>query len=153
METIFDQNLIARLLLSLISVMLIFGPAKADFNATHATNPLWPPHARFHVVWQVLYNSAISVVALYLLWVPSTDYHTHIVLAAILNFIWGGAFYITLASMRLFGGALADVNGIKPFHFNIMGTVYKVDTNLFLGTILMSVNTVGFLLIKGQALS
>lgn len=149
MDPVFDQNLISRLLLSLISIMLIFGPAKADFNATHATNPSWPPHARFHVVWQVLSNSAFSVVALYLLWTPSLDYHTHIVLAAIVNFIWGATFYVTLASMKLFGGALADVNGIKPFLFNIMGKVYKVDTNLLLGTILMTVNLIGFLLISG----
>ncbi|MEZ5503724.1 MAG: DUF6640 family protein [Halioglobus sp.] len=147
MEIMFEQNQVARLILSFIAIMLAIGPAKADFNATHATNPLWPPHARFHVVWQVLYNSCISVVALFLLWTPSSDYLMHIYLAAILNFIWGAMFYVTLASMSIFGGALADVNGIKPFRFNIFGTVYKVDTNLFLGTILMTVNTAGLLLI------
>ncbi|CAA0093119.1 Uncharacterised protein [Halioglobus japonicus] len=149
MDSLFDQNLIPRLLFSLVAVALIFGPAKADFNATHATNPLWPPHARFHVVWQVLYNSSISVVALYLLWTPAVDYHMHIVVAAILNFIWGAAFYVTLASMSMFGGALADVNGIKPFHFKMGEKVYKIDTNLFFGTILMSINLAGFLLISG----
>lgn len=140
MDTLFDQNLISRLLFSLVSVALIFGPAKADFNATHATNPLWTPHARFHVVWQVLSNSAISLVALYLLWTPSDDYFTYIVLAAVLNFIWLIAFFLTLASMSLFDGSLADVNGIKPFNFNIFGTVYQVDTNLFGATILSILN-------------
>ena len=143
MEIVFEQNLVARVLLSIVAVMLMIGPIKADFNATHATNPLWPPHARFHVVWQVLYTSSICLLALYLLWTPASDYLMHIYLAAIINFAWGIMFYVTLASMKIFGGALKDVNGIKPFHFNIFGTVYKVDTNLFLGTILMLVNTAG----------
>jgi hypothetical protein len=147
METLFDQNVVPRLLFSLVAVALVLGPAKADFNATHATNPLWPPHARFHVVWQVLSNACISLVALYLLWTQSTDYLTHIYLAAVLNFIWGVNFYITLAAVPLYGGALRDVNGIPPFRFNILGTLYEVDTNLFGGTILMGINIVGVLLI------
>ncbi|MEM9256788.1 MAG: DUF6640 family protein [Pseudomonadota bacterium] len=148
METLFEQNLIPRILFSVIAVMLIIGPSAADFNKTHATNPLWPPHARFHVVWQVLSNACISLVALYLLWTPSSEYLTHLYVAAALNFIWGLNFYITLATMPLYGGALRDVNGIKPFRFNVFGTVREVDTNLFGGTILMTLNLIGFLLIQ-----
>ena len=140
METLFDQNLMARLMFSLVAVVIIIGPATADFNATHATNPLWTPHARFHVVWQVLSNSAISLVALYLLWTPSVEYITYLVLAAVLNFIWLIAFFTTLASMSLFAGSLADVDGIKPFKFNIFGRVYDIDTNLFGATILSILN-------------
>jgi hypothetical protein len=47
------DNLIARALLTLNTLGYSLGPAIADFNRTHATNPLWTPHARFHVVWQV----------------------------------------------------------------------------------------------------
>ena len=48
------MKLIATLLVTLVAVATAIGPMFADFNKTHATNPLWPPHARFHVVWQVL---------------------------------------------------------------------------------------------------
>ncbi|MDP1626227.1 DUF6640 family protein [Parvibaculum sp.] len=143
METLYDELLVPRLLFSLVAFMISVGPIFADFNKTHATNPLWTPHARFHVVWQVLSQTGISLVILYLLWTPATDYATHIWVAAILNYIWGASFYTTLATMPIYGGALKDVNGIKPFRFNIFGTIYLVDTNLFGGTILMIVNTIG----------
>jgi hypothetical protein len=147
MEPLNDPTLIPRLLFTLVAFAIAVGPIFADFNRTHATNPLWTPHARFHVVWQVLSQNGISLVILYLLWSASPDYRTHIWVAAILNYVWGASFYATLASMKLYGGALKDVNGIKPFRFNIFGTIYLVDTNLFGGTILMVVNTIGVLLL------
>ena len=147
METTFDALLVSRLLFTLVAVMIFVGPIVADFNKTHATNPLWTPHARFHVVWQVLSQSGVSLVILWLLWTDAADYTTHIWVAAILNYVWGASFYATLASMPLYGGALKDVNGIKPFRFNIFGKIYLVDTNLFGGTILMIVNTIGVFLL------
>ncbi len=147
METLFDQTLVPRILFTIVAVMIGVGPIFADFNKTHATNPLWPPHARFHVVWQVLSQNGVSLVILYLLWSQSPDYGTHIVVAGILNYVWGASFYSTLATMKIYGGALKDVNGIKPFRFNIFGTIYLVDTNLFGGTILMLVNTLSFVLL------
>ena len=149
MDPIFDQYLVPRILISLVAVAISVGPMFADFNKTHATNPLWTPHARFHVVWQVLTQTGVSAVILYLLWIPSADYLTHICLAAVLTYVWGASFFATLASMSLFDGSLKDVNGIKPFRFNIFGTIYLVDTNLFGGTILMIINTAAVFLIAG----
>lgn len=147
MDTFYDQTLVPRLLFSLVAFAIAVGPIFADFNKTHATNPLWTPHARFHVVWQVLSQNGVSLVILWLLWSKSGDYQTHIWLAAILNYIWGASFYATLSSMKIFDGSLKDVNGIKPFRFNIFGKIYLVDTNLFGGTILMIINTLGVFLV------
>ena len=146
-----DPFLVSRLLFTLVGFAIAVGPIFADFNKTHATNPLWTPHARFHVVWQVLSQNGVSLVILYLLWSCGPDHLAHIWIAAVLNYVWGASFYMTLASMPLYGGALKDVNGIKPFRFNIFGRVYLADTNLFGGTILMLLNTLGvWLLVTAQ---
>src|SRR5262245_59302582 len=48
-----DRILIARVLFTLMTAGYAFLTVVADFNKTHATNPEWTPHARFHVVWQI----------------------------------------------------------------------------------------------------
>jgi Family of unknown function (DUF6640) len=149
MDPLFDQNFVPRILITVIALAISVGPMIADFNRTHATNPLWTPHARFHVVWQVLSQAGISAIVLFLLWTKSADYFMHIWIAAALTYVWIASFYATLASMPLFEGSLKDVNGIKPFRFNVFGTIYMVDTNLFGATILMIVNTTAMFLITG----
>jgi hypothetical protein len=139
------MDLTAKILLTIIAVMTGIGPMRADFNRTHATNPLWPPHARFHVVWQVLAQTGVSLFILYFLW--GATFEGHVLIAALMNFNWGLTFYLTLFNMKRFEGSLSDVNGIKPFEFNIGGQIRKVDTNLFLGTIMMSVNLIATILV------
>ena len=58
------MELTAKILVTLVAVATGLGPMRADFNATHATNPLWTPHARFHVVWQVLCQAGIALFVL-----------------------------------------------------------------------------------------
>lgn len=131
METLFEQNLVARILLTILAIMLCIGPAKADFNSTHATNPLWPGHARFHVVWQVVTNSGNNLVLLALIWIPIVQYDLQLKLVSLLTAIILGSFYVTLACIKIFEGSLADPNGIKPFRFKLPGRTVLVDTNLF----------------------
>lgn len=136
-----EATLISSLLVSAVAVMIMIGPAVADFNATHATNPLWTPHARFHVVWQVFTNSTVAALSLYLLWVVDAFW-----LAAFLNTVWFGSFFLTLAVMSRFDGALADVNGIKPFIWRFGGREVKVDTNLFGACLMTVLNTAAMVL-------
>ena len=44
MDTMFEANSVSRILISIVAVAIAVGPMIADFNKTHATNPLWPPH-------------------------------------------------------------------------------------------------------------
>jgi hypothetical protein len=51
--SMFDYILLARILLTLVTLGYGLATVFADFNKMHATNPQWTPHARFHVVWQI----------------------------------------------------------------------------------------------------
>ncbi len=140
-----DAVLTAKIILSLNAVAMGVGPMRADFNATHATNPLWPPHARFHVVWQVLAQAGVSIFVLFLLWGFPSPLHTW--MAVLLNYNWMLTFVMTISTMKVYDGALKDVNGIKPFKFNIGGTIHEVDTNVFGASILFVLNTAAVILL------
>ena len=139
------MEMTAKILITLVALATGLAPMRADFNATHATNPLWPPHARFHVVWQVLCQTGVSGFILYLAWAAS--FPGALRTAAVLNFNWPLTFFITLASMKRFGGALKDVNGIPPFRFRIGGKKRLVDTNLFGATLLSGLNLIAIALL------
>lgn len=131
MEQLFEANLIPRILMTLTALALAIGPAIADFNKTHATNPLWPPHARFHVVWQVTTNSSLCLLMLFILWAPLVEqYNLQLVLVALMQAAILAPLYSTIACMGIFGGALKDVNGIRPFNVKLGGKTYKLDTNV-----------------------
>jgi hypothetical protein len=53
-----------------------------DLRRSHATNPLWTPHARFHVVWQVLNLALLALVELALIWRSGPAAATRFYLAA-----------------------------------------------------------------------
>jgi hypothetical protein len=58
----------SKYLISFCAVVTIILPSIMDLNNTHMTNPLWPPHARFH--WSIQWYSItmLNAIALYLLW-------------------------------------------------------------------------------------
>ena len=50
------------IIMTFISMFTMIIMSVMDLNETHLTNPLWPPHARFH--WAAQYFSAMLVCAL-----------------------------------------------------------------------------------------
>ena len=105
MSFAFDHLLLARILFTLMTAGYAVAPVFADFNATHATNPKWTPHARFHVVWQITSYVGFGLLSLALIWWPGPLAIERLYLAAIMGAIVYAAFFIAIVAMPVYGGA------------------------------------------------
>lgn len=133
----------ARLVLSTLSAAQGLAAVKIDLHRSHATNPLWLPHARFHVVWQVLNLALLALVEVVLIWWSGPCAGARFYLAACLTATTLLAFWIALASMRLYSGGLFDPNGIVPWKVRLRGSILQLDMNTMavaLGSILLVIS-------------
>jgi hypothetical protein len=135
----------ARILLTLTILGYALVTIKADFNKTHATNPTWTPHARFHVVWQILSYAGVGLIALYLIWVPGPAPLERLYLAAAISVAIYGAFFAAVFARPVFGGALYDANGYPPFKPPIGPQHWRWDVNVTAFTILSAITVAGLL--------
>ena len=67
--TDYSHIFISKILLTMICFGFATITPLIDFNESHATNPLWTGHARFHLVWQVNAMILTALLSLTLLWV------------------------------------------------------------------------------------
>jgi hypothetical protein len=130
---------VARILLTLTVLGYSLGTIKADLNKTHATNPAWTPHGRFHVVWQIMSYSGIGLIALYLIWSGGPDALEHLYVAAALSVAVYGAFFIAVFARPLFKGSLYDQNGYLPFQPPIGPQHWRWDANVTVFTVLSAI--------------
>ena len=130
---------VARILLTLTVLGYALATIKADFNKTHATNPKWTPHARFHIVWQVLSYSGIGLIALYLIWIDGPNPLERLYLAAAISAAIYGAFFVAVFARPMFGGALYDDNGYLPFKPPIGPRTWRWDVNVTVFTVLTAI--------------
>lgn len=99
---------IARIVMTLGLLQLTVVPLLADLNRSHAANPRWPGHARFHVVAQVLTTSAIGFAGIAALWSPRLSIDAAACLGALAGGCIVGGFFAAAVTARLYGG---QVNG------------------------------------------
>jgi uncharacterized membrane protein len=130
MSIVFDYNLLARILLTLVTLGYGLATVFADFNKTHATNPQWTPHARFHVVWQICSYVGFGLLALALIWAPGAYASERLTLVAIMAAIIYAAFFVAVFAMPIYGGAAYDNNGYQPFAAPVPLIAKRWDVNI-----------------------
>jgi len=130
MAGIVDHILVARVLLTVVTIGYGFNTVLADFNKTHATNPAWTPHARFHVVWQISSYIGLGLLALCLIWVPGPLAVERLYLACIMGAIVYGAFFAAIFAMPIYGGRTFDDNGYQPFAAPVPIIARRWDVNI-----------------------
>jgi hypothetical protein len=127
-----SASLLARLMVTAVAAGQGITPLFIDLNKTHATNPLWTGHARFHVVEQTFGLTAFAVIEVALLWWSAPGSRLLFHLAALLTSIPIVAFVIATLGRKLYEGTLHDPNGIRPVAIRLGNTVHEIDVNIVL---------------------
>ena len=130
MHFAFDLNLLARVLLTLVTLGYGLATVLADFNKTHATNPKWTPHARFHVVWQISSYVGFGLLAFALIWWPGPLAVERLYLVALMGAIVYAAFFVAVFTMPVYGGGAYDDNGYLPFAAPLPIVAARWDVNI-----------------------
>ena len=149
----FDLNLVARVLLTLVTLGYGLATVLADFNKTHATNPQWTPHARFHVVWQICSYVGFGLLALALIWTPGRYASERLYLVAVMAAIVYAAFFVALFAMPIYGGAAYDSNGYQPFAAPVPLIAKRWDVNITVFCVQLVLLAAGALALVGAAAS
>lgn len=123
-------TLLARVVVTAIAAGNGFAPLGVDLRRTHATNPLWLGHARFHVVQQVASLALAAVVEIGLTWWPGPGEAARFYLAAGLIGTSLMGFLVAVVTRRLYGGTLHDPNGMKPVRVRGRRGVIEIDVNV-----------------------
>jgi hypothetical protein len=77
-----------------------------DMNETHVWNPDWTPHARIHEVWQLITNSSIGVLCLWLVW-----FKKEVLLSSLLSLFIMGGFLIAFLLKDGYDGSMKYLDG------------------------------------------
>ena len=136
-----------KILLTIATLGYSAVPTFFDFNESHATNPSWTGHARYHVIWQVMSYDYVALIALFLIWTAGTNTNLIWIAAFLALAAYGGFWTAYLARPRYQGILVDEVNGVPPFQWNIFGNQFETDANVTLFTPLFILVLVSMLLL------
>ena len=103
-----------KLLISLAICSYALAVPILELNETHLYNPDWTPHARIHELWQLISNSCLGLLSLYLVW-----FKNQIRLPSILGLIVTGGFLTAYLFRSLYGGSMAFLDGSESLVFGL----------------------------------
>ena len=77
-----------------------------EINTTHVFNPDWTPHVRIHEVWQLITNSSVGILCLWLVWVKNETK-----VSTILSLLITGGFLLAYILQDFYGGSMKYLDG------------------------------------------
>lgn len=89
-------------------ILFTIGVPFLEINETHVFNPDWTPHARIHEVWQLISNSSIGILCLWLIW-----YKKELKISLILSLLITGGFLLAFCLKEFYGGSMKYLDGTE----------------------------------------
>jgi hypothetical protein len=89
-------------------VLYAIGVPYLEINDTHVFNPDWTPHVRIHEVWQLITNSSIGALCLWLVW-----YKKETSLSAVLSLLVTGGFLLAYMLQDTYSGSMKYLDGTE----------------------------------------
>ncbi|GAA4271192.1 hypothetical protein U6A24_04785 [Aquimarina gracilis] len=107
-----------------------------EINDTHVFNPDWTPHVRIHEVWQLITNTSIGLLCLWLVW-NKKQYK----ISTILSMLITGGFLLAYAIKDTYGGSMKYLDGsektIAGINIGVLG--FGVAFLLLIVSLLISI--------------
>ena len=100
--------MIHKLIITFSVLLYAVGVPYLEISETHLFNPDWTPHMRIHQAWQLITNSSIGLLCLWLTW--SRD---KTMLSAVLSFMVTGGFLLAFALKDTYGGSMKFLDGTE----------------------------------------
>ena len=98
--------MLSKLIITFSVFLYAIGVPILDINATHVFNPDWTPHVRIHEVWQLLTNSSLGVLCLWLTWSQGK-----LILSAVVSLTVTGSFLVAFIVQDTYGGSMKYLDG------------------------------------------
>lgn len=92
-----------------------------EVNDTHVFNPDWTPHARLHEVWQLLTNTTLAMIGLWLVW-----FGGRVRAASVVGLVISAAFVGAYLLRDIYGGSTTYADGSVKIIFGLNATVLAV---------------------------
>jgi len=99
-------NQIQRYSITFAVVLYAVAVPVLEINQTHVFNTDWTPHVRIHEVWQLITNSGIGLLCLWLVWVKK-----EVKIATVLSLLITGGFLFAFILKDFYGGSMKYLDG------------------------------------------
>lgn len=130
------DRIISKVLLTIGVLFYVLVIPHLEWNQSHVFNPEWPPHARFHEVWQLFTNISLGIVALWFTWIRG-----QLVIPAIISIcVMGGVIVSHVLSAHVGGDVQSG---------NLARQVLGLDIAVFVAVFVVATSILVVLMNKG----